>query len=107
MLWSRPALPRSWSMPLLSCWGTRRTRPAATPTWWRRGRDLGHPVQRRRLPLGLLGEPGAAGDRVALPGPAGVAAGPDRADRGGQPVRGPGLHAAARRAGAGLLPQPL
>ena len=59
-----------------------------------------HAVQRSGLPLGLLGEPGAPGDRVALRRPARLAPGARRADRGGLPVRGARLHPdAGRRSG--------
>ncbi len=56
--------------------------------------DRGHPLHRRRLPVGVLGEPGAARARVALSRPALLAARDDRAARGGE--RGGGAHVRPR-----------
>ena len=93
--------------------GTERAGDAASLTSLRRQspylrrrqpHDLGHSVQRSRLPVGLLREPRAPGDRVAIRRPARLAPGAGRADRGGHAVRGPRLLADPRRARPGAVP---
>src|SRR5438270_12240330 len=59
------------------------------------------------MPLGLFGEPGATGDRVALRRSTRLALGAGRPDRGPLAVRGPWVHAAAWRDRAAQLPPPL
>src|SRR5579884_2853275 len=59
------------------------------------------------MSLGVLREPRAACDRVALRRPTAMAAGARRAHRGRRPVRGTRLHAVAWGPGAGSFPPPL
>ena len=57
--------------------------------------DLRHPLHRPRLPVGLLGEPGAGGAALALRRAARLAARDDRAGRGSRSATSSRLHADA------------
>ena len=61
-------------------------------------------LQRSWLPLGVLGEPGVPGARVALRCPARLAPGADRVDGVGRAVCRARLHAPSERARPGAIP---
>src|SRR5262249_54027949 len=60
--------------------------------------DSGDVIQRRRLPVGILGCSGATGSGLALRGSTGMAPRPYRADRAGRAVHRARLHPAEERA---------